>query len=96
MTKVLMVCAAIALALIAMSFVSCGASSPCQDLMYKVCDCESDKQAKDSCYADADKATFSAEQDTECSKYKDTCTCDKVKDPAKAETACGNLFATGA
>ena len=95
MKKVLFTCAAIALALVAISFVSCGVSSPCQDLLYKICDCESDKKTKDSCYAEVDKSTFSAEADTECSKYKDTCTCDTYKDPEKAKTACGDPAAAG-
>lgn len=98
MMKVLLICTAIALALVAVSFVSCGASSPCQDIMYKICDCEhqanKDSAARDKCYTEVDKASFSAEEDSECSKYKDTCTCDTYKS-AEADTKCPANFGGG-
>jgi hypothetical protein len=96
MTKTLIVCAAIAGAIAACTLISCGASSPCQDLLYQICDCETDKKTKDACYAEVDKQSFSADQDTECSKYKDSCTCDTYKDPEKAAQACGGALGGGA
>ena len=95
MKKALLVCAAIAIVAVAISFISCGATSPCQDIAYKICDCEyavnKDAAAKDKCYADVDKASFSADQDTECSKYKDSCNCDTYKSAA-ADQKCPASF----
>ena len=95
MHKLLFVLAVGAIAALAIWTVSCGATSPCQDLLYKICDCEyaasKDAKAKDSCYTDADKASFSAAQDTECSKYKDTCNCNTYKGDTAA-TSCPANF----
>ena len=91
MHKLLLVLGVFAITGFAIWTISCGATSPCQDLLYKLCDCETDKQTKDACVADADKATFSAAQDTECSKYKDTCNCNTYKGDTAATNCPANF-----
>ena len=89
MKKLLFLIALALLAVAAVCAASCGATSPCQDLAYKICDCEYPAgKDRNNCYADADKTTFTAAQDTECSKYKDTCNCDNYKG-ADADKNCG-------
>jgi len=91
MKRTILWLAVAAIGLMAIWAISCGASSPCQDLLYKLCECETDKTTKDSCYKDADNAKFSADQDTECGKYSSTCTCDTYKS-ADAATKCPANF----
>ena len=65
-----------------------GSKGACHALLNILCDCKGDQKEKDACHSDADKTTFSDDQDTKCSKYLDTCDCEAYLDPVKAKTAC--------
>jgi hypothetical protein len=86
------ICAALA-GLIVCATVSCGVVSPCESLLRTQCDCIDGTAARNQCNLEVDTQTFSAAQDTECSKYVSTCTCDAFKAGDKA--ACGDLGSIG-
>ncbi len=76
---------------------SCGDSgSACEDLLHRACDClygENPSQRED-CHSKIDeevnKSPFTAEQDSKCQQYIDTCNCDAMKSADK--NACGDVL----
>ncbi|MBI5527712.1 MAG: hypothetical protein HY897_15385 [Deltaproteobacteria bacterium] len=88
MTRMLVVVVAVIISVSAVWAAGCGATSACQDLYYKLCECEADKKSKDDCMAAVDKATFTADEDAACSEKKTSCTCDVLKNPEQAKTSC--------
>jgi hypothetical protein len=66
----------------------CGGTSACQDLYYKLCECEEKPADVESCKKGVDQATFTADEDAACSEKKTSCTCEVLKNPEQAKTNC--------
>ncbi|MCX7957416.1 MAG: hypothetical protein N3B13_00020 [Deltaproteobacteria bacterium] len=76
---------------------SCGGSgSACEDLLHRACDCLYPDNAtqREECHSKIDdevaKSPFTAEEDSKCQKYIDTCSCDAMKSGNK--DACGDVL----
>lgn len=73
-----------------------GTGSACEDLLHRACDClyaDSPTQRED-CHNKIDeevsKSPFTAEEDSKCQQYIDTCGCDAMKSNDKK--ACGDIL----
>jgi hypothetical protein len=76
---------------------SCGGTgSACEDLLHRACDClnPDNPTKREECHSKIDeeaaKSPFSADEDSKCQQYIDTCNCDAMKSGDK--TACGDIL----
>lgn len=76
---------------------SCGGSgSACEDLLHRACDClyPDNAQQREDCHTKIDdevsKSPFTADEDSKCQQYIDTCNCDAMKSNNK--DACGDIL----
>lgn len=66
----------------------CGTPSACQDLFYKLCECEGSSTDKENCKKAVDELKFSADEDQACSEKNTTCACENFKSAETASNAC--------
>lgn len=76
---------------------SCGGSgSACEDLLHRACDCLYPDNAtqREECHSKIDeevsKSPFTADEDSKCQNYIDSCSCDAMKKNDK--NACGDIL----
>ncbi len=76
---------------------SCGGSgSACEDLLHRACDCLYPDNAtqREECHSKIDdevaKSPFTADEDSKCQNYINTCSCDAMKSGDK--NACGDIL----
>ena len=88
---------AVLVVLISLYVASCGgAGSACEDLLHRACDCLNPDNAtkREECHSKIDeevaKSPFSADEDSKCQQYINTCNCDAMKSGDK--NACGDIL----
>lgn len=82
---------------LALYILSCGGTgSACEDLLHRACDClyPDNPTKREECHSNIDedvaKSPFTAEEDSKCQQYIDTCNCDAMK--SNDRNACGDIL----
>ncbi|MGB9600691.1 MAG: hypothetical protein ACP5QK_05845 [Myxococcota bacterium] len=99
MKKRILILVALILSVVALMIYvsSCGGvGSACEDLLHRACDClyADNATQREECHSKIDeevsKSPFTADEDSKCQQYIDSCNCDAMKSNDK--NACGDIL----